>query len=275
MLEFLFLMVMIKDHIRITQINRNTERLHPGYYSVVWLRAQTAALVVGDQRYENVSDTMFFLCPHFHWKVEVAEEHQSYGYVFCLSDKIMNAPQLSRLHITDMRVLHGRVVHQAQLSPGIENRVQSILEMIDELLSTDLNHREEAILALINTFFVYTDGQCNIKSKIGGHNRKSTLVFRYKKLLNEKVTELHSLSDYADELNVSPKYLNECVQEVLGVSAKGMIIEQLELRARHVLKFTDKSVKEVAYDLGFSSPDYFSSFCRKHIGHSPSQYRTG
>lgn len=264
---------MIKDHIHIAQINRSTERLHPGFYSVIWLRKPIKALMVDEQRYEHVSDTMFFLCPHFHWKVEVEEEHLSHGYIFCLSDKILNSPQLSRLHITDMRILHSNVVHMAQLSPGIERRVQSILEMIDELLSTNLAHREEAILSLVNAFFVYTDGQCNIKSQIDSPSGKSSLVFKYKRLLNERVTELHSLSKYANQLNVSPKYLNECVQEVLGVSAKGMIIEQLELRARHVLKFTDKSVKEVAYDLGFSSPDYFSAFCRKHIGHSPSQYR--
>lgn len=266
--------MLINDQIRISQINCDTERLNPGLYSVVWLRKATKAIVVNGIRYENISDTMFFLCPHFHWKIEVEEEHVSHGYIFCLSDKILNSPQLSRLHITDMRILHSHMVHIAQLSPGIERRVQSILEMIDELLSTNLGHREEAILSLVNAFFVYTDGQCNIKSQIETPNGKSSLVFRYKRILNERVTELHSLSEYADELNVSPKYLNECVQDVLGVSAKSMIIEQLELRARHVLKFTDKSVKEVAYDLGFSSPDYFSAFCRKHIGQSPSQYRT-
>lgn len=264
---------MINDQIRIAQINRDTERVHPGFYSVVWLRATAKALVVDDKRYEDVADTMFFLCPSFDWKVEVKKESQSHGYVLCLSEKLLNAPQLSRLQISDIRVMHSNVVHMAQLSPGIEARVQSILEMIDELLSTNLGHREEAILSLINAFFVYTDGQCNIKSQIDNANSKSRLVYRYKKLLNQRVSELHILSEYATELNVSPKYLNECVRDVLGVSAKSMIIEQLELRARHVLKFSDKSVKEIAYDLGFSSPDYFSAFCRKHIGQSPSHYR--
>lgn len=216
---------------------------------------------------------MFFLCPDFNWEVEVEESCQSHGYVLCLSEKILNNPELSRLQISDIRVMHNNVVHIAQLSPGIEMRVQSILEMIDELLSTDLEHREDAIISLINAFFVYTDGQCNIKSRIDMVNSKSKLVYRYKKLLNQRVNEFHNLREYATVLNVSPKYLNECVRSVIGVSAKSMIIEQLELRARHSLKFTDKSVKEIAYDLGFSSPDYFSSFCRKHIGISPSKYR--
>jgi AraC-like DNA-binding protein len=241
---------------------------------VVWLHSSVNALVIDDKRYENVAETMFFLCPEFNWKVEVEESGQSYGYVLCLSEKILSSPELNRLQISDIRIMHNHVVHIAQLSPGIEKRVQAILEMIDELLSSNLGHREDAIIALISAFFVYTDGQCNIKSSIDMVNSKSKLVYRYKKLLNQHVNEFHSLAEYASVLNVSPKYLNECVRDVIGVSAKSMIIEQLELRARHSLKFTDKSVKEIAFDLGFSSPDYFSSFCRKHIGKSPRKYRT-
>ncbi len=58
-------------------------------------------------------------------------------------------------------------------------------------------------------------------------------------------------------LHVSPKYLNEYVHQSLRRNAKNLIIEQLEMRIRHALKFTDKSIKEISFELGFSSPDYF------------------
>jgi AraC-like DNA-binding protein len=45
------------------------------------------------------------------------------------------------------------------------------------------------------------------------------------------------------------------------------------MTARHELKFTDKLIKEIAYQLGFSSPDYFSYFLKKHTKSSPSQVR--
>ena len=60
---------------------------------------------------------------------------------------------------------------------------------------------------------------------------------------------------------------------MLGINAKSLIDEQLIMRTRHKLKFTDKSIKEVGYELGFSSPDYFSYFIKKHTGLSPSQIR--
>lgn len=72
---------------------------------------------------------------------------------------------------------------------------------------------------------------------------------------------------------ISEKYLNECVKEILGRNAKSLIDEQLIMRARHELKFTDKSVKEVGFELGFNTPDYFTYFVKKHTGLSPSQLR--
>jgi hypothetical protein len=48
---------------------------------------------------------------------------------------------------------------------------------------------------------------------------------------------------------------------------------QLVMTARHELKFTDKAIKEIAYELGFSSPDYFSYFLKKHTGSPPSKVK--
>ncbi|WP_081474727.1 helix-turn-helix domain-containing protein [Cyclobacterium marinum] len=45
------------------------------------------------------------------------------------------------------------------------------------------------------------------------------------------------------------------------------------MTARHELKFTDKPIKEIAYQLGFSSPDYFSYYLKKHTNLSPRQIR--
>lgn|SRR5690606_18942728 len=78
-----------------------------------------------------------------------------------------------------------------------------------------------------------------------------------------------------DALHISPKYLNECVQGVLRTSAKSLIVEQLTIRARHDLKFSDKSIKEIAFELGLTSPTYFSSFCKKNLGCSPTHYIKG
>ena len=160
-----------------------------------------------------------------------------------------------------------------KLSPGIEKRTQSILEMIDELLGSHLNHKDDAILSLLNTFFIYCDGQCNIKSIASNNNAKTNIVYKFKQLVDHFVLNNHEVTFYADKLNISSKYLNECVQDVLYVSAKSIIIEQLLMRSRYALKFSDQSIKEISFELGFSSPDYFSYFFKTHTGITPSTLR--
>ncbi|WP_116108448.1 helix-turn-helix domain-containing protein [Lewinella sp. IMCC34191] len=265
---------MIDRHVRIEKIDRR-ELAKPadGAYAVIWVTDGVAGIEVNGELYGDTANTVFFLHPRFDWKILRGPGKASAGYVMYLSDAILSRPALSQLHIQQVRILDSNSVHTARLAPGIEVRVHTVLEMLDELLSTHLNHREEAIFALINTFFVYCDGQCNIQSTIDRRCGKSTLVYKYKRLVNKRVTELQKVSDYADQLRVSAAYLNECTKEILGRTAKSLITEQLAMRARHALMFTDQSAKEIAYSLGFSSPDYFRSFCKQHIGLTPSEVK--
>ncbi|MGB3511219.1 MAG: hypothetical protein WBA93_18685, partial [Microcoleaceae cyanobacterium] len=78
------------------------------------------------------------------------------------------------------------------------------------------------------------------------------MVYKFKKLVDKHVCEFHEVADYASLLNISPKYLNECVKEVLLVGSKNIIIEQLLMSSRHALKFSNKTIKEISFELGFS-----------------------
>ncbi|MDZ7693626.1 MAG: helix-turn-helix domain-containing protein [Balneolaceae bacterium] len=243
----------IDQHIKISKIiRRETLKTNQDFYSVIWIIGTVKGILIDGVLHKNVSNSMFFLNPRYKWKILKTNGKVSSGYIMYLSDKVLNEPSLSKLQINEVRILHTDTIHKAQLAPGIQNRVQTIIEMLEELLTTHLNHREDAILALVNTFFVYCDGQCNIKSSIDNNSSKASIVYSFKKLLSERITEQHDVIEYAEALHISPKYLNECVQEVLQTGAKSLIIEQLGMRARHTLKFSDKSIKEIAFDLGFS-----------------------
>lgn len=267
---------MISNHVKVNRIQAGyTEKIPGEFYSILLVGDQECDFFVDGVSLETVNNAVLFIHKNFHWQLRRKGKQNCLGFVLYLSEQILNEPSLSKLQINDVRVLHSDQIHHAQLSPIIEGRVLSIIEMIDELLTTGLDHREEGILSLVNTFFVYCDGKCNIKREIGKTNSKTNLVYRFKKLINSHIMELHDVKEYCELLHVSPSYLNESVQEVLGINAKNLILEQLIIRIRKNLKFSEKSVKEISFELGFSSPEYFSSFCKTHLGKSPSSYRAG
>ena len=82
------------------------------------------------------------------------------------------------------------------------------------------------------------------------------------------------VSHYAEQLNVTPKYLSDTIKRVTGISVSTHINNAATAIALSYLKDSAKSVSQIADEMNFSSLSYFSRFCVKHIGMSPVKFRT-
>ena len=82
------------------------------------------------------------------------------------------------------------------------------------------------------------------------------------------------VSHYAAQLNVTPKYLSDTIKRVTGTSVSTHINGAATAIALAYLKESDLSVSQIADEMNFSSLNYFSRFCVKHIGMSPTKLRT-
>ncbi|WP_199287739.1 hypothetical protein [Pseudotamlana carrageenivorans] len=72
------------------------------------------------------------------WKIIKNDQISHAGYMLYLSREVLNHPQLSKLHINQIRLFSQGEIPLFKLSPRIELRTQAILEMIDELLGSQL-----------------------------------------------------------------------------------------------------------------------------------------
>ncbi len=263
------------DTIQVSRIvNKTTLKQRENCYAFCWVQGEAYSIEINKKRHHNIANSVFFLQPDLEWKIVKKDSCASSGYVLYIPKPMMENPTFKNLHITEICLFSKDEIPKINLAPGIEKRILAIIEMLDELVSTNLKNKEEAILSLLKALFVYCDGKCNIKSVITEKNNlKSALVIKFKKCIDQQITRYHEVGQYAQMLNVSDKYLNDCVKKTLGVNAKYLIDEQLIMRSRHNLKFSSKSIKEISFDLGFSSPDYFSFFFKKQTGISPSQLR--
>lgn len=82
------------------------------------------------------------------------------------------------------------------------------------------------------------------------------------------------VSYYAELLNVTPKYLSDTIKRVTGESVSTHINKAAMAIAVAFLKDNSMSISQIADEMNFSSLSYFSRFCTKHIGMSPSKFRT-
>jgi AraC-like DNA-binding protein len=104
-------------------------------------------------------------------------------------------------------------------------------------------------------------------------DERSRIASRFLRLVSIHYLERRHVGDYAGLLSVTPNYLNKAVRSATGKTASETIREMLLLEARSQLQYTDKSVAEIGYHIGFSDPAAFNRFFRELTGETPLSYR--
>ena len=99
------------------------------------------------------------------------------------------------------------------------------------------------------------------------------IVRRFNLLVEIHYRTLHAVSDYADLLNKSPKTLSNLFGLYNQHSPLHIIHDRIALEAKRLLLYTDKSTKEIAFELSFSEVPHFSRFFKKQVGQAPSEFK--
>jgi AraC-like DNA-binding protein len=79
---------------------------------------------------------------------------------------------------------------------------------------------------------------------------------------------------FADNLAVHVNHLNRAVKQVTGKSTTTHIAERIIIEAKALLQYSDWTVSQIAYALGFEYPTYFNNFFKKLTGSPPTAFRT-
>ena len=99
------------------------------------------------------------------------------------------------------------------------------------------------------------------------------LTKQFAQLMEAHYLTTTSVADYAAMLHVTANHLIETVRRCVGTPPGKLIHERLLLEAKRLLRYSDLPVAEIADQLNFEDPSYFSRFFKKHTGFSPSEFR--
>lgn len=100
----------------------------------------------------------------------------------------------------------------------------------------------------------------------------SEMYTAFRRLLNINFKTMKKVKDYAQQLNITEKGLNEIILQRTGATVSTLIFNQLILEAKRLLN-SGVSAKQVAYDLNFADPAHFSKFFKTQTGFSPSEFK--
>jgi AraC-like DNA-binding protein len=83
-----------------------------------------------------------------------------------------------------------------------------------------------------------------------------------------------SVGFFANELHLSAKYFGDLVKKETGKTAQEYIQAKLIDIAKEKIFDPNKTVSEIAYELGFKYPQHFTRLFKQQVGHTPNEYRT-
>ena len=149
-----------------------------------------------------------------------------------------------------------------------------IQKLVDELENPGRAHREmlETYLRLILIEALRLN-EIEHSAMAVSSEQESRMVGDFIALVDKNFRSIHSVSAYAEQLFISPKSLAKRLKLEGYPRATEIIRDRIVLEAKRDLRYTQKSIKEIAIDLGFEDPGYFTRLFKKAETNSPQNYR--
>lgn len=158
-----------------------------------------------------------------------------------------------------------------RFEPDAADRLRSIFEILLPLLKT-ADTEPELILAYLNILMTEINNAYFKVNKKLSDNRLSKFI-GFKVFVENNLIDHPSIRHIAEELALSTDSLYQIVKHYSGLSPKEFMTNRLIQEARRRMHYGEKrSVKELAFELGFNDPDYFSRLFKKVTGKTVAQF---
>ncbi|OJJ19620.1 AraC family transcriptional regulator [marine bacterium AO1-C] len=138
--------------------------------------------------------------------------------------------------------------------------------------------QHELLVSYIKVFLIHIlrikAAQNPVARQKSHENNKAIILQNLIDNIEKYYREKHSASEYAQLLNISANALAKLVKGHYGKTLTDLIAQRIMIEAKRELYLTSRSVKEIAYQLGYKDEYYFSRFFKKQAGIPPNLYRS-
>ncbi|RBL89767.1 helix-turn-helix domain-containing protein [Chitinophaga flava] len=160
------------------------------------------------------------------------------------------------------------------LDSAAKDRVIKVFGILNQIIHLDKYDVDtEVILAYLNSLLSeLNSAYFKNKEPLNILNINLSKFIEFKLVVETHLTEQPSINAIAEKLALSTNSLYRIVKEYSGSSPKDYFISRLMAEAQRKLRYSNTSIKELAYELGFNDPDYFSRLFKKSTGKSASDF---
>lgn len=265
-----FKIFMFEDNSCFDHIQRNN------YYSLIWFTHGTGKIKADFSEYPVVENSLFAFSPY---QPFMLSGNQPVGGIV-----LQFHPDFFCIHKHQSEVAcNGILFNNIYSSPfiHIDETASANLQMLITQMKTELQDPKLAQydflisylkIFLITTSRLKTEQQPEIFESLTGSNGPQILQ-HLKNAIEKNFKTKHTASDYAKMLNISTTALAKITKTHFNKTLTNLISERIIIEAKRELYLSNKTIKEIAYELGYEDEFYFSRFFKTNADISPQMYR--
>ena len=251
-----------------------------GFYAIFLKDVKCGDLLYGRNYYDYQEGTLVFLAPRQVIGIENnGEVFQPKGYALLFHPDLLRGTSLGRA-IKDYTFFSYESNEALHLSEQERQTVLDCLNKIGIELKHAIDKHSKTLIVtnielLLNYCVRFYDRQFITRSDVnkGMLARFETLLNDYFQSDKPEKIGLPSVGYCAEQLNISANYLGDLIKKETGKSAQEHIQLKLIEIAKEKIFDTEKSISEIAYELGFKYPQHFTRLFKQKVGVSPSEFK--
>lgn len=258
---------------------RQNRRLRYEFYTIFLKKIHCGDLRYGLNNYDYEEGTLIFLAPGQVIGQNSEDYYQPQGIALVFHPDLIAGTALGK-NINDYHFFSYAVNEALHLSEQERKIIQDCFSKIEyELQHAIDKHSKQLIVSNIELFLNYCTRFYD-RQFITRDVAHKGILERFEQMLDnyfssEKPQEigLPSVASCADELHLSANYFGDLIKKETGVSAQEYIQSKVINVAKERIFSVDKSISEIAYELGFKYPQHFTRLFKQKTGLSPVEYR--
>jgi AraC-like DNA-binding protein len=252
-----------------------------GFYCIFLKETKCGDLRYGKETYDYQEESLVFVAPG---QILTVENYlpgiKPKGKVLILHPDFLKGTALKSI-MTDYSFFSYSSNEALHLSKKEKKLVQNMFETIEDELKQNLDkHSKTLVISQLQLLLNYSTRFYDRQFITREHVNKGILE-RFESLLNNYFSSekpqnigLPTVAYCADELHLSANYFGDLIKKETGISALEYIQTKVIEVAKERIFDIDKSISEIAYDLGFKYPQHFTRLFKQKTGTTPVEYRS-
>jgi AraC family transcriptional activator of pobA len=254
-------------------------RLNFGFYAIFLKEVKCGELKYGRNNYDYEDGTLVFIGPGQVLGVNNNANYQPKGWTLLFHPDLIRGTSLGH-NINNYTFFSYDLNEALHVSEKERQIVIDLLNKINYELGNNIDKHSKTLITnnielLLNYCVRFYDRQF-----ITRENINKGILERFEQELNEYFQTdqpqkygLPFVGYFAERFNLSANYFGDLIKKESGKTPQEHIHQRLIEIAKDKMFDTEKSVNEIAYELGFKYPQHFSRMFKKSTGYSPNEYR--